>query len=174
MNIQYRSSDTYNINDSGLIVQLPTLTKTIGDSYPGHFKWLDDTFIKGLQQGKERGYSFAVDYDNFIDFPYGSLFDSIGVYKLSGCALLKNTPEEKKLCCLFIDPAYRKQGIASKLVENSFEILGTTKPFLTIAENNLSQLQGIIKKYGFELTSVKESVYKKGIREYYYNEGLAR
>lgn len=172
--INYRNSSSYNIEDAKFYIQLPVLTKTIGDSYPGHYKWLQDKFIKGLQQGNERGYSFAVDYNNFIDFPYGSLFDSVGTYKLFGCALLKNSPEEKKLCCLFIDPAYRKQGIASKLVENSFEILGTTKPFLTIAENNLSQLQGIIKKYGFELTSVKESVYKKGIREYYYNEGLTR
>ena len=174
MNIQYRNSTKYDIDNAGFIVQLPTLTKTIGDSYPAHFKWLDDTFVKGLQQGNGRAYSFAVDYDNFIDFPYGSLFDYIGVYKLSGCALLKNTPEEKKLCCLFIDPKYRKLGIASKLVENSFELLNTDKPLMTVSENNLGQLSGLIKKYGFELTSVKESVYKKGIKEYFYNEGLAR
>ena len=170
MNIAYKDSTTYNIGDARLYIQLPTLTKKIGDTYPGHSEWLNNKFIAGLQSGNERGYSFAVS-PKWIDFRYGSLYDTVHTKQLVGCSLLKNSPEEKKLCCLFVDPAYRKQGIASKLIEHSFEILGTEKPFLTVAENNLDQLKPLINKFNFELTSVKESIYRKGVKEYYYNEG---
>ena len=78
------------------------------------------------------------------------------------------------MCCLFVDPNYRGQKIASKLVEDSFTLLNTTKPVMTVSQQNLSMLQKLIDRYGFELTSVKESVYLPGVKEYYYNEGLAR
>ncbi len=156
--IQYILSDRYNTDDVMYYEQLPRLTEEIGKSYSGHLVWLNTKFLPGLHT-KTRGYSFAI--DDRTDW-------------LSGCTLLKNEPSEKKLCCLFVDPNYRKLGIASKLVENSFELLRTDKPVMTVSEQNLSQLQPIIKRYGFELTSVKESVYKQGVREYFYNEGLAR
>ena len=79
-----------------------------------------------------------------------------------------------ELCCLFVDPNYRGQKIASKLVEDSFEVLKTNKLVMTVSQQNLGMLQKLIDRYGFELTSVKESVYKPGVKEYYYNEGLAR
>lgn len=173
--IAYKNSIDYNINDERYYIQVKNLTKTIADSYDGHFQWLDTKFFGELRKGgQSRGYSFAIDFDKFIDFPYGSTFDTVGTYQLAGCSLLKNTPEEKKLCCLFVDPSYRGQKIASNLIENSFELLNTTKPLMTVSQQNLSQLQKLIDRYGFELTSVKESVYKPGIKEYYYNEGLAR
>ncbi len=172
--IQYRNSKIYNINDVGLYAQLNKLTETIGDSYPAHFTWLTNKFLKGLQETDTRAYSLAIDSSKFIDFSCDGSFNTTHVYPLSGCSLLKNTPEEKKLCCLFVSPAYRKLGIASKLIENSFELLNTTKPLMTVSEQNLGQLQKLIDRYGFELTSVKESVYKRGVKEYYYNEGLAK
>ena len=162
----------YCLEDDYFYLQLPTLTKVIGDSYPGHFKWLDNTFLKGLQLTTERGYSFAIDFDRFIGVK--SKMGIVGTHQLAGCSLLKNSPEEKKLCCLFVDPTYRKRGIASHLVEDSFEVLNTDKPLMTVSEHNVPQLQKLIDRYGFELTSVKESIYKPGVKEYYYNEGLAR
>ena len=168
--LQYINGTTYNFKDLQYYIQVPKLTEEIGKTYPGHQKWLDTTFTEGLWNGT-RGYSFAVDFGNKILFPYGDCFDRVSTYKLSGCSLLKNTPEEKKICCLFIDPFYRKKGIASQLIRNSFEILGTDKPLITVAENNLQMLEPILKKFQFELTSVKDSVYRKGVKEYYYNQG---
>lgn len=168
--IEYLQGDDYIFPHMQYYIQIQELTKVIGKSYPGHLKWLNETFIGGLWK-QERAYSFAVDFGNKILFPYGDCFDRVSTYKLAGCSLLKNTPEEKKICCLFIDPQYRKQGIASKLITDSFELLGTTKPLITVSENNLSMLEPIIKKYNFELTDVKNSVYRKGVKEYYYNQG---
>ena len=42
------------------------------------------------------------------------------------------------------------------------------------SKGNVIYPETLIDRYGFELTSVKESVYKPGVKEYFYNEGLAR
>jgi len=170
-NVKYALSNVYNPDHEPFYGQVAWLTRDILDSYDGHWDWLQDKFFPGLKEGK-RGYSFAIDYDKAqaITTKRGI----IPVYILAGCALLKDEPDEKKLCCLFVDKSYRGQKIASKLVEDSFEILKTNKPVMTVSQQNLGMLQKLIDRYGFELTSVKESVYKPGIKEYYYNEGLAR
>ena len=171
MKISYELSNIYNPNHEQFYGQVAWLTRDILDSYDGHWDWLQNKFFPGLQEGK-RGYSFAVDYDNAQSIT--TKRGIIPVHSLVGCALLKNEPDEKKLCCLFVDPNYRGQKIASKLVEDSFELLKTNKPVMTVSQQNLGMLQKLIDRYGFELTSVKESVYKPGVKEYYYNEGLAR
>lgn len=172
--VSYHLSNRYNLKHFGLYQQIPILTKTIAESYPGHLEWIDKKFLRHLHDST-RGYSFSVDYDVPVRVPNllhpGQMLDS---YHLSGCSLLKNTKDEKKICCLFVDPAYRGQGIASQLIKNSFAILNTEKPLMTVSEHNLPQLQKLIDRFGFELTSVKNSVYLPGVREFYYNEGLAR
>lgn len=172
MNINYEKSSVYNPNHELYYGQVAWLTRDILDSYSGHWEWLEKKFFPGLQEGK-RGYSFAIDY-NSKDWINIKKFGPMFIYKLAGCALLKDEPDEKKLCCLFVDPNYRGQKIASRLVEDSFEVLNTNKPVMTVSQQNLGMLQKLIDRYGFELTSVKESVYKPGVKEYYYNEGLAR
>ena len=171
MKISYELSNTYNPDHEPLYGQVAWLTRDILDSYDGHWDWLQNKFFPGLQEGK-RGYSFAIDSDSkqIVTLKRGIM----PIYTLAGCALLKDEPDEKKLCCLFVDPNYRGQKIASKLVEDSFEVLNTNKPVMTVSQQNLGMLQKLIERYGFELTSVKESVYKPGVKEYYYNEGLAR
>lgn len=171
MRISYELSNIYNPNHEQFYGQVAWLTRDILDSYDGHWDWLQYKFFPGLQKGT-RGYSFAVDYDSAQSITTKK--GIIPVHSLVGCALLKNEPDEKKLCCLFVDPNYRGQKIASKLVEDSFELLNTNKPVMTVSQQNLGMLQKLIDRYGFELTSVKESVYKPGVKEYYYNEGLAR
>ena len=172
--VSYHLSNRYNLQHFGLYQQIPILTKTIAESYPGHLEWIDKKFLRHLHDST-RGYSFAVDYDVPVRVPNllhpGQMLDS---YHLSGCSLLKDTKDEKKICCLFVDPAYRGQGIASQLIKNSFAILNTEKPLMTVSEHNLPQLQKLIDRFGFELTSVKNSVYLPGVREFYYNEGLVR
>ena len=170
--ISYKSSLTYNSDHEGFYGQVAWLTRDILDSYDGHFDWLQNKFFPGLLKNT-RGYSFAIDSESKYVVKTRRL-GLLPVYTLAGCSLLKNEPDEKKLCCLFVDPTYRGQKIASTLIENSFELLQTNKPVMTVSQQNLAQLQKLIDRYGFELTSVKESVYKPGVKEYYYNEGLAR
>ena len=171
--ITYKHSQWYNIDHAGYYPQVAWLTYEIGQTYRGHKKWLDEKFFPGLMDSYTRGYAFAIDP---CSQEWARVNKSLPTFDgtLVGCSLLKNEPEEKKICCLYVNNQYRKQGIASQLIKDSFELLDTDKPLMTVAENNLEQLTPLIKKFGFELTSVKESVYKQGVKEYYYNEGLAR
>lgn len=151
--IKYIQSYDYKPEHKIYYDQIIPLTRTIAETYPAHINWVDNKFIGGLKTSLERAYSFAVDKD-----------------VLAGCSLLKNTPEEKKICCLFVDPLYRGQGIASQLIENSFELLQTLHPVMTVSNNNINQLIKLINRYNFELTRTVKGAYRPDLVEYYYNE----
>lgn len=133
--------------------QVLGLTHIISDTYPGLLNWFNNKFISGLKLGNERAYSFVVD----------------GAH-LAGVSLLKNAPTEKKICCLFVAPEYRRMGLASQLIQASFKILDTTKPLITVSDNNLSQLQKLLDRYGFELSRSQPGAYRPDLVEYFYNE----
>lgn len=78
--------------------------------------------------------------------------------------------DEKKLCTLKIFDEYKNRGYGLRLFEKSFERLETNKPFLTASEEKHQEFKRIFKYYNFELTSVKENLYRKGKKEYFYNE----
>jgi len=137
--------------------QVPVLTRTIAETYPGYKKWFQDKFMVGLQNETSRAYCFAVD----------------GL-TLAGLSLLKNTPEEKKICCLCVSPNYRRMGLASKLMQSSLDLLHTTKPLMTISNNNLNQWQTLIKRFGFELSRTQAGAYRPDLVEYFYNEHYTR
>lgn len=168
--IEYKQSIGYNLEHNRFYPQILWLTDEITKTYAGHPNWVNNVFLDGLYKETSRAYVFAVAPESKQWFNVSG--QQVGT--LAGCSLLKNTPDEKKICCLFVNPNHRKQGIASNLIERSFMLLNTDKPLMTVAENNLDQLRPLIQRFGFELTSVKDSVYKTGVKEYYYNEGLAR
>ncbi len=133
--------------------QVLGLTHTISDTYPEHAQWFNDKFMHGLRNANNRAYCFAVD---------GT--------RLAGISLLKNTTTEKKLCCLFVSPDYRRMGIATKLIQASMDLLGTPKPLMTVSNNNLNQLQPLIDRFGFELSRTQTGAYRPDLVEYFYNE----
>lgn len=89
--------------------------------------------------------------------------------KIAGLSILK-VSEEKKLSTLKVSTDYLNKGIGLKLFEKSFSILETEKPFLTVSEEKLVEFSKIFGYYGFKLTSVHEDLYRKGKKEFFYNE----
>lgn len=89
--------------------------------------------------------------------------------KIVGLSILK-VSEEKKLSTLKVSNAYLNRGVGIRLFEKSFEILNTEKPFLTVSEEKLIEFSKIFDYYGFKLTSVHEDLYRKGKKEFFYNE----
>lgn len=87
---------------------------------------------------------------------------------LRGLAIIKY--DEKKLCHLSVMPAYKNKGYGIKLFKQSFEELGTEKPFLTVSEEKLPEFRRIFDYFEFELTNVIEGFYRKGKKEYFYNQ----
>lgn len=87
-----------------------------------------------------------------------------------GVAIVKKADEERKLCTVYVEPNYRDREITTKLLEEAFSFLGTTKPLASISEEKLDMFQGIIKKYNWEKTQVlPEGYYNKNSREIVFN-----
>ncbi|RDU74583.1 GNAT family N-acetyltransferase [Helicobacter anseris] len=89
---------------------------------------------------------------------------------LKGVAIVKNTPEEKKICTLRVIEKYQNRGIGIKLFEKSFEALQTRTPLLSVSEEKYPDFKKIFDYYGFKLTSIKKDYYRIGIQEYFFNE----
>lgn len=72
---------------------------------------------------------------------------------------MKKDNTENKICTFLVLEGYRKKNIATKMLEQSFKYLGTTKPLITIADYKLPMFEGIIKKYDWVLTQTMEVGY---------------
>lgn len=82
--------------------------------------------------------------------------------------------QKKKICTLFVSPEARGLGIGTLLVEKSMEILGTTKPMITLADYKLPMFEGLIKKYGWEMTEEVTGLYNDKHKELVYNGSLTK
>lgn len=91
---------------------------------------------------------------------------------IAGVAFLKKDATESKICTFLVLEDYRGKHIATKLLEQSFKYLGTTKPLITFSEHKLSMFEPIIKKYGWELTQTLGEGYYNSSRELVYNGTL--
>jgi len=78
--------------------------------------------------------------------------------------------EENKLCTLKIMDRFQNRGLGLKLFEKSFKQLNTDKPFLTVSEEKLPEFKKIFDYYKFNLTSIHDSLYRDGKKEYFFNE----
>jgi hypothetical protein len=88
--------------------------------------------------------------------------------KIVGLSLIKY--EEKKLCTLKVFEEYQNKGYGLKLFEKSFEALGTDKPFLTVSEEKYIEFKRVFKYYDFNLTDIKQGLYRNNKLEYFFNE----
>lgn len=134
---------------------------------------LKDTISEALS-------SVGIDYPNFDDW-FGKVFVetltgvngrdivlAIKEAQIAGVLIVKDTPDEKKICTLVVLPDYRKQGIANELFEISFKTLGTRKPTLSVSQDVVPSMAGFIRKFKFKLTNI-DKAYNENKAEFYYN-----
>lgn len=134
--------------------QIFNLTKSLVRIYPNYENWYFSTFLSGLQKG-ERGIVVA---------------EEQGV--LMGVALFKDTPQEKKLCTLFVPKAYRHRGIATNILKTVVKEL-KQKPLISVSEGHLAQVLPLFNKMGFRVSVCKKGVYTPHSHEYYFNDDKA-
>lgn len=151
--MQIKTFDSFYPEHIKLYEEIFELIKPIQDFYPNYEKWYREKFIPGLKK-KERLYIVAYDDKKNI---------------LSGCALLKKTREENKLCTLFVHPNYRSQGLGKKLMQQALNAFGKL-PLLTISSKNFSKYQPLLKHFGFHWSASKKNVYQENDIELYFNE----
>ncbi len=150
--MQIKILRSFHQKDLPVYQEILSLTRPIQKFYPHQPEWFQNTFLTGLKKG-ERLCVLAQ--------------DSKG--KLQGCALLKNTPQEKKICTLFVQPELRRQGIATQLMDVAMQELGPT-PLLTVAAGVFEQLRPLLEKYHFHWSATKHN---DATLEYAFNDAKA-
>lgn len=118
--------------------------------YPHFEEWLD----KVLEEAPSRERCILLDVEG---------------NEIRGIAILKNTGDERKICTLRVNDKFKRQGIGEALLKESYRILGTTRPLMTVNEDNISEYRRFLTRNGARLVSEVTSLYYCGKKEYFFN-----
>ena len=108
--------------------------------YPDYYKWFFGKNIPRVISGN------------------GEIVFYLDGLEIIGLSVLKRD-FEAKICTFMVNPEYRKRGFSSKLLEDSFEFLGTDKPLITIPEGRIDEFSSIIDAYGWEESEIIDDYY---------------
>lgn len=148
--VDWRSSHSSALTNS-LLTGTASFLAGLCTEYPNFQDWFSFTFMRGFSSGERK----------IIILTQGNT--------ISGAALLKDTHFEKKICTLRVSDDNQKQGIGSKLMEISFEVLKTQSPLITVSTDHIHEFSKILCKYSFELCDICDSYYRLNSCEYTYN-----
>lgn len=142
-----------------LATRIYMITDFICKDYPKHKEWY---FMKQLPaiSKEERNILFVRNPENQNE--------------IISMACLKKDEEEQKICTLYVSDKCRGLGIGTAIVEESMKWLGTTKPFITLADYKLEMFRPIINKYNWELTEIVSGLYNNRSQELCFNGTLIK
>lgn len=92
--------------------------------------------------------------------------------RIVGFVSLKKTPSEKKICTFYVEKSFRKNKIGTILVEKAINYLEEEKPLITIPMDKLQEFTKIGEKYNWEITDIKENLYRTTYPEVIVNGDL--
>lgn len=145
-------ANNYNLFGKFVYAAYSTAVDYICKDYPNHLEWYYTKQIPRVFNGT------------------GEIIICTVGGNIAGLAFLKKDKIERKICTLLVIADYRKQHIATKLLELAFKYLGTTTPLITITDYKISMFEHIIKKYNWKLTQImNRGYYNNTSREYVYN-----
>ena len=134
-----------------LIHNIVNYLKDMSLYYPDFIIWIDNKVIPGIYTGER---VILLEYRQEL---------------LAGIAILKDTTEEKKLCCLRVLPQYEGSGIGLKLFERAFEELKTRSPLLSVGQENTDKFKKLFDYYGFTLEEKYIDYYRPHNTEFSFN-----
>lgn len=125
-----------------LIYQVLILSMQVKTEYPEYKSWFLTTQVPGIYDGT-RNIIIAHIKDRIVGF-----------------VSLKKTKEEKKICTFYVEKNFRKNKIGTILVEKAIEYLETEKPLITMPLSKLNEFTRIGEKYNWEISDIKENMYR--------------
>ena len=128
--------------------------------YPKHREWYFTKQLPATINGDERNILFARNPENENE--------------IIAMACLKKDEEEQKICTLYVSDKCRGLGLGTAIIEEAIKWLGTTKPFITLADYKLEMFKPIIDKYGWELTEIVTGIYNDRSQELCFNGTLTK
>ncbi len=133
-----------------IINEILLVTISAKTTYPEYTKWFIEKHIPGIYLGTR---------DTII---------AVHNNKIVGVSNIKRD-KENKLCTVYFDPKYRKQKLGITLVDKSIELIGDSKPLITMPSSYLSQFKNIIKRYDWQLTDCIDGCYQEQTSELVFN-----
>jgi len=125
-----------------IINEVLTISMLVKNDYPDYKEWFINTQVPGL-------------YDNSRNIIVAHIND-----RIVGFVSLKKTSKEKKICTFYVEKRFRRNQIGTILVEKAIEYLEEEKPLITIPMNKLNEFIRIANKYNWEITDIKENLYR--------------
>lgn len=126
----------------------------VKDDYPDYRIWYQEKQVPGI-------------YDNTRNIIIAH-FNG----KILGFVSLKKTKEEKKICTFYVEKSFRKNKIGTILVEKAIEYLEEERPLITIPLDKINDFIKIANKYNWEITDIKENLYRTTTPEVIVNGSL--
>lgn len=146
-------------------IEIHDISELINQGYPLEVlqKILNDILVISMQVKKD-----YPDYRNwFINTQIPGVYDGTRNIivahikdRIVGFVSLKKTPSEKKICTFYVEKNYRRNQIGTILVEKAVEYLEETKPLITIPMNKLNEFIKIGNRFNWEITDIKENLYR--------------
>lgn len=133
-----------------IINEILLTTISAKTTYPEYTKWFVEKHIPGIYLGTR---------DTII---------AVHNNKIVGVSNIKRE-KENKLCTVYFDPKYRKQRLGITLVDKSIELIGDSKPLITMPSSYLPQFKNIIKRYDWQLTDCIDGCYQEDTSELIFN-----
>lgn len=149
-------SEIFKISEEKVFIEIKNSISEISKIYSGFNDWYDNKVVPEVTSSSGREIVVLVIKTN-------------GNPQIVGVAITKDTLQEKKICTINVNKKYRKLGISNLLFETCFNILKTRKPFFTVSREHYEAFKPIIKKFNFNVTSIKCNVYENGDEEYFIN-----
>jgi len=131
---------------SGILVSLEK-------QYPDFRTWYFEKVLPGIAVGRRR------------------VLTRMRGDRLVGLAIAKRETE-RKLCTLWVDPAFRGHGIAAELADEAFDWIGSDRPLFTVPEEQLLSFSRLLRRWAFNQTQVVPSYYRLGKHEHVFNGKL--
>ena len=125
-----------------IINEVLTISMLVKNDYPDYKEWFINTQVPGL-------------YDNSRNIIVAHIND-----RIVGFVSLKKTSTEKKICTFYVEKRFRRNQIGTILVEKAIEYLEEEKPLITIPMDKLNEFIRIANKYNWEITDIKENLYR--------------
>ena len=133
-----------------IINEILLVTISAKTTYPEYTKWFIEKHVPGIFLGTR---------DTII---------AVHNNKIVGVSNIKRD-KENKLCTVYFDPKYRKQRLGITLVDKSIELIGDSKPLITMPSSYLPQFKNIIKRYDWQLTDCIDGCYEENTSELVFN-----
>jgi GNAT superfamily N-acetyltransferase len=135
----------------GGAVEVFDFLSPVADSYPGFFQWYFNVFQAGIADGDRK----IICKKNGRD--------------LSAVALLKKTPEERKICTFYVAPKHRGRQIGTSLMIDALKWLDIEKPLITVCAERYDDILPMLRKFRFELTGQEFGMYRHNVKEFIFN-----